>query len=81
VSNTSTLGIRFDSVESLAVAHNTAAVQALPVGTRILAPYPEQSRRGDILTRRKDGLWHREVFAPIHSTALTAFPVRILTLD
>ncbi|WP_223693681.1 hypothetical protein [Leifsonia poae] len=78
---TTTLGIGFDSVPPIAEAHTAAELDALPAGSRILAPYPDQPGRGDILVRHNDGLWHRDVFAPISSDALTAFPVRILDVD
>lgn len=76
--NTTTLGIRFDSLDPVAEARTPADLDALPAGSRILAPYPEQDGRGDILVRHNDGLWHRDLFAPIPSDALTAFPIRIL---
>ncbi|MFF1635216.1 hypothetical protein [Leifsonia sp. NPDC058248] len=77
---TNTLGIAFDSMPPIAEAHTTSELELLPAGSRILAPYPGQPGRGDILVRHNDGLWHRDVFDPIPSTAFTAFPVRILDL-
>lgn len=75
---TTTLGIGLDSVPPLAEIHTASELQTLPVGSRILAPYPGQPGRGDILVRHNDGLWHRDVFAPIASHELTAFPVRVI---
>lgn len=77
--NTATLGIRFDSLDPVAEAWTPSELDALPAGSRILAPYPEQDGRGDILVRHNDGLWHRDLFAPIPSDALVAFPIRILS--
>lgn len=78
MSTTTTLGIRFDSIDPIAEAWTPSDLDSLPAGSRILAPYPEHDGRGDILVRHNDGLWHRDLFAPIPSSALTAFPIRVL---
>lgn len=80
--NLTPLGTPVADLHPIGEAADVAALEALPVGSRVAGIYPSARERCDILEKNDDGTWDREtVAAPtIASAEFLVFPVPILRI-